>query len=210
MFREIHDVERIHIYKAEEAITFVKNVKNKKLVIFCDYEFFDENKNGLHILENSPMDAIKILVTSHLYDPTIMKETIHKGFKILPKDLVPFFKLWNSKCKTLEKQINFIFIDDDRRNTQSWELFAEAKNLKIITYNKVNEFIMNVDQFNRNIPIYIDLDLGEEKSGIDYAKDIYDLGFKEIYIATGAINFDIKSTEKPWITKIIEKRFPLI
>ncbi|MFC3908398.1 hybrid sensor histidine kinase/response regulator [Legionella dresdenensis] len=90
--RDLQYTDYKHFYNAEDALSFLKKINNRKIVIFCDYEFFNEDKNGLHILENAPFDATKILVTGCLYNQKIMESTIEKGFKILPKDLVPYFK----------------------------------------------------------------------------------------------------------------------
>jgi hypothetical protein len=36
------------------------------------------------------------------------------------------------------------------------------------------------------------------------------LGFEKIYIATGVVDAALKKSEYPWITGIIEKKFPFI
>lgn len=210
MLKKFHHIKYQHLYSAKEALTFFETVIDKNLVIFCDYEFFDEDQNGLDILEQAPIGSTRVLVTSYLYNPTIMKKAIHKGFKILPKDLVPYFKLCHKDDQILKKQISLIFIDDEPRNTQSWEFFAEAKNLKIVTYNDIKAFFMNAAHFAKDVPIYVDLDLREETNGIAYAEEIYKLGFEKIYIATGAVDIALKKSEHPWITEIIEKKFPFI
>ena len=210
MLKKLPHVKYQHFYRPEEALAFFKTVTGKNLVIFCDYEFYDEEQNGLDILEQAPKASVKVLVTSYLYNPTIMNSAIGRRFKILPKDLVPYFKLYNKEQHNSQKQISLIFIDDEPRNTQSWEFFAEAKNHKIVTYNDIHAFFMHASQFKRDIPIYIDLDLRDEKNGIAYAKEIYELGFETIYIATGAVDIALKQSEYPWITDIIEKRFPFI
>lgn len=210
MFKKLHHVEYQHFYNPNEAILFFETTTNKNLVIFCDYDFFDEEQNGLDILELAPTGSTKVLVTSYLYNPSIMKKAIDKGLKILPKDLVPYFKLYSQEDLTLEKQISLIFIDDDLRNTQSWEFFAQAKNLKIVTYNNTQDFFANASSFKKDIPIYIDLDLSEDKDGIAYAKEIHMLEFEKIYISTGAIDINIKKSDYPWVTAILEKKFPFI
>lgn len=210
ILKKLHHVKYQHFYNPKEALTFFKVLTDKNLVIFCDYEFYDEDQNGLDILQQAPDDSVKVLVTSYLYNPTIMNNAIEKGFKILPKDLVPYFKLHNKEEHYSQKQISLIFIDDEPRNTQSWEFFATAKNLKIVTHNDIKEFFMKASHYKKSTPIYIDLDLGEEKNGIDYAKQIYELGFQKIYISTGAVDLALKKDEYPWITDIIEKKFPFI
>lgn len=64
-FKRLH-VEYQHFYNPKEALIFFERVINKNLVIFCDYEFFDEEQNGLDILEQAPINLIKVLVTSYV------------------------------------------------------------------------------------------------------------------------------------------------
>lgn len=210
MLKKLPHVKYQHLYNPEEALTFFETATGENLVIFCDYEFYDEERNGLDILEQAPADSVKVLVTSYLYNPTIMNNALGKGFKILPKDLVPYFKLYNKEHHNSQRQISLIFIDDELRNTESWEFFAEAKNLRIVTHNDIQEFFTNATHYQKDIPIYIDLDLREEKNGIAYAKEIYELGFQQIYISTGAVDLRLKKAEYPWVTGIIEKKFPFI
>jgi signal transduction histidine kinase len=200
-----------HLYQPEEALRFFGEYTNDKpLIIFCDYEFFDSPDNGLDLLNKAPEKAIKVLVTSHLYDPNIMKTAIESNVKLLPKDLLPYFKLSKKSLSGNDfGKIQLIFIDNEKRNTESWEFFADIKKHKIVTYNDIDNFLKEVAVFDKSVPVYIDLDLGRDKNGIDYAKEISEAGFSEVYIATGAIDFDLKKADYPWIKDVIEKKFPL-
>ncbi|KAB8037091.1 hypothetical protein GCL60_14775 [Silvanigrella paludirubra] len=55
----------------------------------------------------------------------------------------------------------------------------------IVCFDNPYLFFEQMGDFNFNIPIYNDSELGQEKKGEEFAKDIYDKGFKEIYLATG-------------------------
>lgn len=200
-----------HISQPEEAIKFFDTFKSdKQLVIFCDYEFFDSQENGLSVLSKAPQGAIKVLVTSHLYDQKIMQKAIEEGVSLLPKDLLPYFKLHNKSLpERYFEEASLIFIDNEKRNTKSWEFFAEYKKIRIATYNNIDNFFKEAVRFDKQIPVYIDLNLGREKTGIEYAQEIKALGFVKIYIATGAVDSDMNAKNYPWLTGIIEKRFPL-
>lgn len=200
-----------HLYQPDEAFEFFSGFNDdKQLIIFCDYEFFESNENGIDILNKAPKHAIKVLVTSHLYDQHIMQNAIDSKVKLLPKDLLPYFKLLKKPFvgENLD-DIRLIFIDNERRSTESWEFFAEFKKIKIATYNDADDFLKDSALFNKKIPVYVDLHLGRDKNGIDYAKEISEAGFCDIYIATGIINRDLEITDYPWIKGIIEKQFPL-
>lgn len=200
-----------HLSKPEEAIKFFQTLQhNKQLVIFCDYEFFDSEENGLSLLSQAPKNATKVLVTSHLYDSKIMQKAIDAGVNLLPKDLLPYFKLYK---KSLPEnnfgEVRLILIDNEKRNTESWEFFAKFKKMHIATYNDIDDFIKESMCFDKNVPVYIDLNLDREKTGIEYAKEIRELGFVKIYIATGVVDKEMNAKHYPWLTGIIEKRFPL-
>lgn len=210
MLKKIPDVKYQHFCTPDEALDFFRETTHQNLVVFCDYEFFEADKNGFDVLDQAPAGSLRVTVTSHLYDPIIMQGAIEKGFKLLPKDLVPHFKLKKLVSDDSEGKTSLIFIDDDRRNTESWEFFAKLKKLNIMTYNDFNLFFRDAPDLNKTIPVYIDLHLNAEKDGIAYAKEIYDIGFEKIYIATGIIDSSLKGVDYPWITDIIEKRFPFI
>jgi len=213
MFKKMSTIDFTykHLYQPDEAFAFFHEFnEDKPLIIFCDYEFFESNVNGIAILDKAPKNAIKVLVTSHLYDQHIMQTAIDSSVKLLPKDLLPYFKLLKKSFSAENPDdIRLIFIDNERRNTESWKFFAEFKKLKIATYNDVDDFLKDAALFNKKIPVYIDLNLDRDKNGIDYAKEISDAGFGDIYIATGAINMDLKITNYPWLKGIIEKQFPM-
>lgn len=208
MLKKIPDVQYQHFYTPDDALAFFKATAHKHLVIFCDYEFFGADQNGVDILSQAPEGAVRFLVTSHLYNPKIMQAAIEKGFNILPKDLAPHFRLNKSLPKNRQDEVRLIFIDNEKGNTDDWQFFADHHKINIVTYNIVADFLKDADRFSRHIPIYIDLDLGEEKNGIEYAKDIYALGFETIYIATGAVDDRLNKADYPWITDILDKKPP--
>jgi hypothetical protein len=61
-------------------------------------------------------------------------------------------------------------------------------------------------KYNNNTIIYIDSELGDTLSGQVFAKEIYDHGFKQIYLATGhpSENFG----DFPWIKSVVGKTPP--
>ena len=63
----------------------------------------------------------------------------------------------------------------------------------------------HIDLIDKNTPIYLDFNLDKDR-GDEIAKDLYNKGYKKLYITTG---YDLSKTDKsPWITGIIGKEPP--
>jgi hypothetical protein len=69
----------------------------------------------------------------------------------------------------------------------------------------IQKFISSSTSYNKDTPVYIDSDLGKGLKGEELSKGIFDLGFKNIYLATGKRKVDIKVPY--WIKKVQGKGF---
>ncbi len=112
-------------------------------------------------------------------------------------------------AKTEKHRIKYdaVLIDDDfELIINMWKISAQSNNKKLITFQDPKDFINQIDEVDKNTPIYIDSNLGNGVKGQDIAKLIFDLGFKEIYLATG-----YQASEffpMPWIKGIVGKTPP--
>ena len=109
----------------------------------------------------------------------------------------------NSTNKTLE----LIFIDDNQLLTKAWELAAKSQGKHIKTFNTINDMLQFIPNCPKEIPIYIDNDLRANISGIELAKQLYEQGFRTIYLATG-YDKSYFNEEFSWITGIVGKEIP--
>jgi len=81
---------------------------------------------------------------------------------------------------------------------------AEKCGVSLSCYSSVQEFISSSSKYSKDIKIYIDSNLANNKKGEIESEKIYDLGFKNLYLATGYSKEDI---DKPsWIIDIVGKR----
>lgn len=79
-----------------------------------------------------------------------------------------------------------VFIDNEQLNLLSWKGMALKKGVRFKGYLSPNEFQKVSSSYSEETHIYIDYDLGLEKStGLDIARDLRQQGFKNIYLATG-------------------------
>ncbi len=101
---------------------------------------------------------------------------------------------------------DFIIIDDDVLVQLTWEITAKKVGKKILTLTHPEEFFLISKDLDKTIPIYIDSNLGDQILGQDVAKEIYALGFVQIYLATGYSVSDFDPM--PWIAGIVGKDPP--
>lgn len=198
------DIHAIHFNSPEEFFVALPTLKGK-LIVFSDYEFSNSKLNGLDLLSKAPASALKVLFTSHFSNEKVMQSCAKNGFKLLPKNLFNFFTLEKAEAKEDTDEIKLVFIDDDPNNISRWQFFADHKKVKMASYTRAEDFIKEHDRYPNTMPIYIDYHLEAEKTGLEYAKEFYDLGFTEIYIATGDVNIE----KAPWVKGVVAKRFPL-
>lgn len=79
-----------------------------------------------------------------------------------------------------------VLIDDDVELIHMlWLLAAKANNKNIVCFSNLNDFWAQADQIALKTPIYIDSQLGNGVLGEDEAQQIYNFGFKTIYLSTG-------------------------
>lgn len=101
-----------------------------------------------------------------------------------------------------------ILIDDDPLVHAMWEFAAVKRNKKILPFYSPYDFFeycLNNYLLNHT-PIYIDLNLGNDLTGEIIAKDIYKLGYTNLYLITGEDKQLSKSLY--WIKAISGKEPP--
>jgi FixJ family two-component response regulator len=97
-----------------------------------------------------------------------------------------------------------VLIDDDELMQRTWKYKAEQAGVSIMTVDSVETFYSIAGSLDKSeTTIYIDENLGSEKGSV-VSKQIYDLGFKTIYITTGET--DLRKPD--WIIDVISKRPP--
>ena len=107
----------------------------------------------------------------------------------------------------LHEKINAILIDDDELIHLTWKISAKKNGKNLICFSNVGDFIQNSNGFDRDTCIFIDSNLQDGLRGEVLSKEIYEMGFMNIFVTTG---FDSSSiTPQVWIKGIIGKKPPL-
>lgn len=183
----------------------------KKCIFFIDYEFIQQNMNGLELVEklNLHLNPTKpILVTSRYDDLNIQEKCRKLNMKLIPKSMSGLIPLSIEKTKN---KFDWILIDDDNLIHQTWALQARETNKKFIGYLNFDEFKRNINLFNYESTIYIDSMLGRdsfgnEVKGESLAEELFLSGFENIYITTGHSPEFIKSNQ--YIKGVLDKNPP--
>lgn len=78
-----------------------------------------------------------------------------------------------------------VLIDDCPMVRQSWSVFFRKRGKLLCAFASASEFDAVRGNFHKTTPLYIDLDLGNGENGLNVSSAYFELGFKNIYLATG-------------------------
>lgn len=178
-----------------------------------DYELLGFADSGLDLIEELGIAANSILVTSRFEDPAIRVRCERLQVPLIPKGMagfVPIRVLATEKTVPAER-LDAILIDDDEIVHLSWKFSAKKAGCKYEGFRSVDEFLDKADSLDRTVPIYIDSYLGKNKQGVEVqgewvARDIFGMGFKQIYLATGLPPADVDKMS--WLCGVREKEPP--
>lgn len=96
-------------------------------------------------------------------------------------------------------------LDDDPLVHMNWKLAARATGAELKSFKTPQEFLAAAETLPRDIPLYIDSELGEGVKGEDTAVELHDKGFTDISMATG--HNPGKFSHLPWL-KVTGKEPP--
>ncbi|MBP7796867.1 MAG: hypothetical protein KA059_08855, partial [Elusimicrobiales bacterium] len=102
--------------------------------------------------------------------------------------------------------IPVVLIDDDPLVRKNWEIKSRKNGINLKTYANPIDFIETAHNYPKETQIYIDSELGNDIKGEEIAKELYEKGFKNIYIETGYSKDKFK--DKKYIKDIISKEPP--
>jgi signal transduction histidine kinase len=97
-----------------------------------------------------------------------------------------------------------VLIDDDPLVRFNWKRQGQKKNIVVNAFDTLDSFLAKKDIFPTHTRIYIDSNLGVERGEI-LSKKLFELGYKDIILTTGAPKGSILETK--WISNIVGKCF---
>ena len=126
---------------------------------------------------------------------------ISLGMRIIPKGLAGIVPIEIP----IKRSPHAILIDDDNLVHMTWLESAREKRSELLTFKSPKEFFDAASNLEPSTPIYIDSDLGDGLKGEIIAKDIYALGFQNIYLASGHSREHFAISSMPWIRDVVGK-----
>lgn len=182
--------------------SWVNNQTNKdgELTFLIDYELLGQNVIGLDLIEELNIYKQSILVSSRYDEKNVYERCNRIGVKIIPKAMAGLIPIEIVEHRVL---MDGVLIDDDSLVHMIWQLSAAKFGKSFIGYHSHSQFLKNATYLDFDTPIVIDSQLEYGIRGEDIAKEIYDLGFKNIYIGTGLAPSSIPAFS--WIKGTIGK-----
>lgn len=161
---------------------WLKENENTNYLCLVDFELINQLQTGLDIIEELLVQKNAILVTSRYEEQHIKTRCEKLNLRIIPKMMVGYVPIKIIKPK---KYYDACLIDDDFLMKLSWELAAKENGTSIRVFESYAAFLEASNDIDPKTPIYIDVNLGNGVKGTDVAVKISNIGFKELYLATG-------------------------
>ncbi|KAB8033569.1 sensor histidine kinase [Fluviispira multicolorata] len=200
--KQEYNIKIIHFSNPENVISWFTTENIENIIFLCDYEFINHKMNGLDLVSKLNTHLQTILVTSRFEEEGFREKCEKMGIKMIPKNLAYFVPI---KMLPAKEKPYAILIDDDLFIHTIWRATAAEKNIRY--FQSAESFMNEVERFDKSTPLYIDSHLGEGLNGEDVAKKIYEMGFRDIYLATSydacffpPMNWikEIRGKEPPW------------
>ena len=96
------------------------------------------------------------------------------------------------KLEELKTPNQIVLIDDDKFTHLNWKRQAKNNGITLNSFYSIDDFIEHRNNFSSDIQIYVDSNLDNGLKGEVESKKIFDKGFENIYLATGAKKEDIQ------------------
>lgn len=97
-----------------------------------------------------------------------------------------------------------VLIDDDSIMHMGWQMEARNHAVDLSCFFTIDEFLAVASEFPKTTEIFVDSNLADGKKGEIESEKVHNLGFENIYLATGYAPEDF---EKPsWIKEIRGKK----
>lgn len=223
---EVIESEVEHIYSVQEMLSKYQGL-HPKILLLSDFELMDNELDGIDTILKLNHSQHSVLVTARSEELAIQERCLKNGIKLLPKSLVNYIKVIASNNEDSEdssgpvstfieggqardsddlidsSQSPVILIDDDKLIRINWSMYCKKNNIPFREFSSIDTFLSESESISKETRIYIDLNLGNGIEGEIESEKIFQLGFLNLYFATG---YEKDSIKKPiWIKEIFSK-----
>jgi hypothetical protein len=99
-----------------------------------------------------------------------------------------------------------VLLDDNYLIGRLWKDEAKKSNVDFSYFSKISDLEAAIDQFDKDTEFYLDSELGDNLTGEEYAKSIYERGYKNISIVSGKTPAAFEGVH--WVKSISGKEPP--
>lgn len=174
-----------------------------------DFELIDFNQSGIDVIDKLKVSTRSVLVTSRFDEPEVVKACQDRSLRILPKSMAGFISIQVGKQKSQQHNTllkTLVLIDDDSLMRSTWSTYGKLAGYNVSTFENLDEFLKVKSNFQTPTPIYVDFKLGNNITGAEVTRQLADLGYENLFIATGYDDLNIN--DFPWVKDIVGKMPP--
>ncbi|MBI4403652.1 MAG: HAMP domain-containing histidine kinase [Deltaproteobacteria bacterium] len=177
-------IEVVDFLTPEEMRSWVLgNAEQSQAALFLvDYELLGHTLTGLDLIAVLNLNRQSILVTSRFEEQSILKRCQELRVRIVPKKMAAFVPI---ELRTPSENFDCVLIDDDLLVHMTWNLAAKKAGRRMLGFQRPDDFLGKCSSIDRNIPVYVDANLGNDIRGEEIAKKAFDLGFRNVFLMTG-------------------------
>lgn len=204
------EIKIFHVSNPNDFSSWVKKNSScfDKVTYLCDYELIGHKQSGLDLIEKHLLGPNSILVTSHYEEEEIQTRCMKAGVKLIPKMITAHVPVKVSASSCIDNNVTplSVLLDDDSLVRMTWKMQAEQTGIDIKIFEDPNELFSSISEMKKNSIFYIDSCLSNDQKGEDVAKKLYNMGYENLYIATGYESENFKHLD--YIKGVIGKKPP--
>lgn len=202
---EKNGIEIHHCSTPDEVRAWARRNPQKAAaaVFLTDYELIGYKESGLDVVEDLAICDRAILITSRFEEKEILDRCLRLKVRMIPKALAGFvpltIKVQPDGANPLDpatgpaaaetppklRRLDAVLIEDDELVRMAWEDAAAEHRKTFLGFQSVADFLREAPAIDRSTPIYLDVKLGDDVRGDQESLRISDLGFSDVYLATG-------------------------
>lgn len=202
----IDPMRLIHFKTPEEFLSAQLGEFGGHDVFLFDYELMGFSKTGLDVIRELGVPKQCILMTYRFDDEDLRQGVYQQGAHLLPKSLLEFIPVVKREGVELTPTPDCILIDDDELVHTYWRDEAEIMGKTIAAFTHPDDFMRVAARYPKTTPVYVDANLANGLRGEDVSRKIRDLGFENVYLATGLDSKDFPPMS--WLKGIVGKNPP--
>ncbi len=199
-----HDINMIKVINCKNYQYFAEYYNlnhSEKNIYLIDFELSGEQMNGIDIIEKFKISQFSTLATNRFEDYEVRKSCEKINIKIIPKSFATHIPI-----NIVYRDPDIILIDDDSLLTDAWKIKGDMFGKKVTTFTNIQDFMSVSHIYKKNIPIYIDSNLGNGIKGEEVSKNLFMNGFTDLYLSTGFNSNNFEGLF--WIKEIVGKEVP--